>query len=99
MDDYGRQRRIHERRANGVLETADEHRLVDKWIERPAKAPPFLSESGPARGRRTRDYQNFEIGAICIRASKSRRQHIRAHPISVLVRVPVAGILAEGPRQ
>ena len=99
MDNHGGKIRVEHRRAERVLETADEDRLIDERIQRPAKSAPLRSKSGPARSGRPRDDQDLEIRSMCIRAPEGWRQHIRRYSLAVLVRLPIAGVLAEGPRE
>ena len=95
VDDDGGEVRVEDGRAERVLEAADEDRLVDERILRPAKPAPLRGESGPACGWRPGDDQDLEIGPMAIRAPKRRRQYIRRHALVILVRVPIAGVLAE----
>ena len=77
MDNDGRKIRVEYRCAERVLKTADEDRLIDERIQRPAKPPPLHTKSGPACRRRACDDQDLEIGAMCIRA---RQVPAAAHP-------------------
>ena len=95
VDDDGGEIRVEHCRAECVLEAADEDRLVDERIQRPAQPAPLRGKSRPARGRRAGDDQDLEIRPMGIRAPKRRRQYIRRHALVILVRVPIAGVLAE----
>src|SRR5215468_10482270 len=95
MDNYGRKVRIEQRRAESVLETADEDRLIDERIQRPAKPAPFRGESRPTRGGRTGDNQCLKIRSMCVRASQGRRQHIGGRTVAFFLRAPIAGALSK----
>ena len=99
MDDDGGKIGIEHGRAERVLEAADEDRLIDECVQRPAKPAPFGRKRRPARGRRAGDDQDFEIGSMRVRLPKRRRQDVRRHAVVILVLVPFARILTEGPRE
>ena len=99
VDDDGGKVGIEHRRAERVLEAADEDRLVDERVHRPAQPAPFRGERGPARGRRAGDDQDFEIGPVRVRAAQRGRQDIGRRAVTVLVDIPIAGVLTEGARE
>ena len=94
VDDDGGEIRVEHGRAERVLEAADEDRLIDERVQRPAQAPPFGGKSGPARRGRAGDDQDFEIGPMSLGAPKRRRQHVRRNALSSSSAVPIARVLA-----
>ena len=90
---------IENGRAERVLEAADEDRLVDEGVQRPAQAAPFRRQGRPACGRRAGDNQDLEVRSMRFRLPQRRRQGVRRHGFVILVLVPHARILAEGPGQ
>ena len=95
VDHDGGQLGVEHRGAEGVLEAADEDRLVDERIQRPAKAAPLCGQAWPACGGRAGDDQDLEIGPMGFRAREGRMQRLRRSTFAIIVRIPVAGILAK----
>ena len=99
MDDHGREIRIEHGGAECILETANKHRLVNEGVQRTAQPAPLGAKRRPARSRRSGDDQDLEIGPVRDRCGREPAASRPARLPSVPVGIPVAGMLAERPRQ
>src|SRR5262245_53763883 len=95
MDYDGGKIGVEYRGAECVLEAADNDRLINECIQWSAKAAPFRSEASPPRGWRTRDDQHLEVRSMGVRRQETLMQGLRCPGISVIVRVPIASVLAK----
>ncbi len=90
---------VQDGRAERVLETADDDRFIDERVDRTPQLAPFRAEPRPIVGRNAGDDQDFEIRAVRLFPPERRRQQIGNVSIAIIVQIPVASMLAEGPRR
>jgi hypothetical protein len=84
---------VEEHGEERVLEATHHDRLVDELILRPAQAPHFLGERGPASRRRGRDDEQLEVGPACLTGVQARWQAEGPGALGrVVARLPVRGI-------
>ena len=88
---------VQDGRAERVLETADDDRFIDKRVDRTPQLAPFRAEPRPIVGGNAGDDQDFEIRTVRPFPPERRRQQIGNIPSAIIVQIPLAGMLAEGP--
>ncbi len=88
---------VQDGRAERVLETADDDRFIDERVDRTPQLAPFRAEPRPIVGGNAGDDQDFEIRTVRPFPPERRRQQIGNIPSAIIVQIPLAGMLAEGP--
>ena len=87
VEDHGERR---------VFERADEHRLVDELVLGAPQLPDLLGVGRPARRRRRRHEQHFEVGSRGPLRLRGRHRALRGG--RVVFRLELTGIAAIAPR-
>src|SRR3569833_2846809 len=98
VDEHGAEIRIEHRRAERILETASEDRLIDERVHWPAQLSPFRRKVGPVGGGYAGHDQGFEIRPARAALTEPRRQQIRHFVLGICMRFPITGMLAKGSR-
>ncbi len=95
IDDDGADIAVEHCRAEGILDAADEYRLINESVQRAAQPAPLGRGGGPAVGRHSSHNQRFEIRPLGVATAQCRRQHVAHGGFGVLARIPIGAIAAE----
>ena len=98
VDDDGCDVGVEHRRAEGVLEAADDDRLIDERIDADAAACAIRLRGAASWWREAGDDQGLEIGPARLAAAECGGHQVRDAAVAVFVHTPVTGVLAEGAR-
>src|SRR5579864_2375159 len=93
VDDDGRDVGIQHGGAEGIFEAADQDRLIDERVGRPAKLAPFSRKVRPSGRWQAGNDQCLEIGSSRGGVAKTRREQFRHLVFVVWLYVPVTGML------